>query len=37
MGRIPEAGESCEFENVRFEILDADERRIHSVKVIVGG
>ena len=36
MGRIPEAGESCEFENVRFEILEADERRIHSVKVTVG-
>ena len=32
----PEAGESCYFENVRFEILEADERRIHSVKVTVG-
>jgi CBS domain containing-hemolysin-like protein len=37
MGRIPEVGESCEFEDVRFEILEADERRIHSVKVTVGG
>lgn len=35
MGRIPERGESCEFENVKFEILDADERRIHSVRVTV--
>lgn len=36
MGRIPEAGEICEFENVRFEILKADDRRIHTVKVTVG-
>jgi len=35
MGRVPEAGESCDFENVHFQILDADERRIHTVKVTV--
>jgi len=35
LGRIPEAGESCDFENVRFDILDADERRIRLVKVTV--
>ena len=35
MGRIPETGESCEFENVTFEILNADERRIHSIRVTV--
>ena len=36
MGRIPEVGETCEYENLRFEILEADPRRIRRVKVVVG-
>jgi len=35
MGRVPEAGEIHEIDGVRFSILDADERRIHRVKVVV--
>lgn len=35
LGRVPGTGETCDFENVRFEILDADARRIHRVKVVV--
>ena len=35
MGRVPGAGEQCEFQNVQFEIMDADERRIHFVQVTV--
>jgi CBS domain containing-hemolysin-like protein len=36
LGRVPEVGETHEFENVRFEILEADERRIDRVRVVVG-
>ena len=36
MGRVPAVGEMCEFEDVAFEILQADERRIHLIKVTVG-
>jgi CBS domain containing-hemolysin-like protein len=36
LGRVPQAGETCEFENVRFEILEADARRIHRVKLVIG-
>jgi CBS domain containing-hemolysin-like protein len=36
LGRVPGRGETCDFENVRFEILDADARRINRVKVVVG-
>jgi CBS domain containing-hemolysin-like protein len=35
MGRVPMTGERCAFENVEFEIVSADERRIHLVKVTV--
>lgn len=35
LGRVPEAGEECELDGVRFEIVDADERRIRRVKVTV--
>jgi CBS domain containing-hemolysin-like protein len=35
LGRVPEAGETVEMENVRFTVLDADARRINRVKVTV--
>jgi CBS domain containing-hemolysin-like protein len=35
MGRVPAAGERCAFDNVEFEIVSADERRIHTVRVTV--
>ena len=35
MGRVPNLGEHHRFENVEFEILEVDERRIHRVKVVV--
>ena len=34
LGRVPEVGESVEFEGLRFEILEADERRINRVRVV---
>lgn len=37
MGHVPAPGERCAFDNVEFEILSADERRIHMVKVTVAG
>ncbi len=36
LGRIPHRGEDYAFENITFEILDADERQINRVKVMVG-
>ena len=36
IGRIPKRGEEVAFDNVKFEILDADGRRINRVKVLVG-
>jgi CBS domain containing-hemolysin-like protein len=36
LGRIPKRGEDFAFENVKFEILDADGRQINRVKVLVG-
>jgi CBS domain containing-hemolysin-like protein len=33
LGRIPAAGETCEFDSVRFEVIAADERRIHRLRV----
>ncbi|HAK94093.1 MAG TPA: hypothetical protein DCM87_03565 [Planctomycetes bacterium] len=35
-GRIPRVGESIAHGNVRFEVVDADERRIKTVRVHVG-
>ncbi|MDH3592533.1 MAG: hemolysin family protein [Planctomycetota bacterium] len=35
LGRVPAAGESYEHKGVRFTVLEADERRIHRVKVTV--
>jgi putative hemolysin len=35
LGRIPQRGEDFAFENVKFEILDADGRQINRVKVLV--
>jgi CBS domain containing-hemolysin-like protein len=37
MGRIPRRGEDFAFDNVKFEILDADGRQINRVKVLVAG
>lgn len=36
MGRIPRRGESYDHEGVRFEIMDADDRSIRRVRVLVG-
>jgi putative hemolysin len=36
LGRIPKRGEDFAFENVKFEILEADGRQINRVKVLVG-
>ena len=36
IGRVPKRGEEVAFDNVKFEILDADGRRINRVKVLVG-
>jgi CBS domain containing-hemolysin-like protein len=36
IGRIPRRGEEVAYDNVRFEILDADGRQINRVKVLVG-
>lgn len=35
LGRVPARGEHWELENVRFTVLDSDERRINRVKVTV--
>jgi putative hemolysin len=35
MGRVPARGEHWERDNVRFTVLDSDERRINRVKVTV--
>jgi putative hemolysin len=35
LGRIPQRGEDFAFDNVKFEILDADGRQINRVKVLV--
>ena len=36
LGRIPSTGETYDFNHVRFQVLDADARRINRVKVQVG-
>jgi CBS domain containing-hemolysin-like protein len=36
LGRVPERGERWDFDNLEFEIIDADARRINRVKVVVG-
>lgn len=33
LGRIPAAGETCELDSVAFEVIAADERRIHRLRV----
>ncbi len=35
-GRIPQIGEGIAYDKVHFEVLDADERRIKSVRIRVG-
>ena len=35
-GRIPNQGESIEIDGFRFEVLRADSRRIHLLKLIIG-
>jgi len=35
LGRVPDVGETHEFDNVKFEVLDADDRRIKRVRVVV--
>jgi len=37
LGRIPIAGESLEWENLRITVLDASQRRVHRVRVEVLG
>jgi len=36
LGRVPERGEVCLIDGMRFEILDADARRIRRVRVTAG-
>ena len=33
LGRVPEVGDSMEIERVRFEVINADSRRVHLVRV----
>ena len=33
LGRVPEVGDSVEIERVRFEVINADSRRVHLVRV----
>lgn len=33
LGRVPRRGEKIEFDNLRFEVLRADSRRVHLLKV----
>ena len=33
MGKIPEAGEQLRYENVRFSVLDAEERKINRLRI----
>jgi len=33
LGRVPRRGETIEFEGLRFEVLRADSRRVHLLKV----
>ena len=33
LGRVPEVGDSMEIDNVRFEVINADSRRVHLVRV----
>ncbi len=35
-GRIPEKGTVIELENLRFEVLDSDERKLKDIRVIKG-
>ena len=35
-GRIPEKGTVIEMENLRFEVLDSDDRKIKDIRVIIG-
>jgi magnesium and cobalt transporter len=34
LGHVPQRGESVEIDNIRFEIVHADSRRIHLVRII---
>jgi len=34
LGRIPSTGESVSLEGVSFEVLDADNRRVHSFRIV---
>ncbi len=34
LGRIPSVGESISLEGVSFEVLDADDRRVHSFRIV---
>ena len=33
LGRVPEAGERFDIEGLHIEVLDADERRIHRIRI----
>jgi len=33
LGRVPEVGDSIEIESIRFEVINADSRRVHLVRV----
>jgi magnesium and cobalt transporter len=33
LGRVPRRGEKIEFDRLRFEVLRADSRRVHLMKV----
>ncbi|MFC1671624.1 hemolysin family protein [Planctomycetota bacterium] len=36
-GKVPKQGESFDWEGVGFSVLDADERRVHRIKVVASG
>ena len=35
LDRIPQNGDSFEFENIKFEVLQADDKKIDKVKIAV--
>ncbi len=37
LGKVPKQGEGFEWEGVGFTVLDADERRVHRIKVVAAG
>lgn len=37
LGRIPDIGEKVQIENLKFEIMDADERKIKKIKIFTKG